>query len=135
MLLARDIVLLNDQPTVEGIKTVAAAHRPFGTTSFLPTLISDEWDVMHRMADAVEEAITQNIPGVRGVHFEGPYLNSDRKGVHDPRFIRAAEDKFLDLVADRNLGAVLVTLAPETVSLDFIRALRKTGAMIWIVNY
>ncbi len=123
-------VLLNDQPTIDGIKAVAAAHRSFGTTSLLPTLISDEWDVMLRMADATEEAIASNVPGVKGVHFEGPYLNPDRKGVHNDEFIRPAEDKFIDLISDRNLGAVLVTLAPETVSLDFIRALCKTGAIV-----
>ena len=55
----------------------------YGTTSLLPTLISDRWPVMQRAAAAVEAALAEGVAGVRGVHFEGPYLNRDRKGVHD----------------------------------------------------
>ena len=32
-------VLFNDDPCIETIRTIAAAHRRFGTTSLLPTLI------------------------------------------------------------------------------------------------
>ncbi|NGM52689.1 N-acetylglucosamine-6-phosphate deacetylase, partial [Caulobacter sp. 602-2] len=39
-------VLFNDAPTVETIAAIGAAHRPFGTTGFLPTLISDDLDVV-----------------------------------------------------------------------------------------
>lgn len=123
-------ILLNDQPTVEGLKQVAAAHRQLGTTSFLPTLISDHWENMVCMADAIEEALDQNIPGIVGVHFEGPYLHLDRKGVHNENHIRPAEEKFLDLISNRNLGAVLVTLAPETVSAEYIQALINAGVKV-----
>lgn len=123
-------VLLNDEPNVEGIRTVAAAHRQFGTTSLLPTLISDSWDIMQRMAAAVEDARSLNIPGIRGVHFEGPYLNKSRKGVHNQTYIRGAEEKFLDLIKNHDLGVVLVTLAPETASTDYIRALTAAGAVV-----
>lgn len=123
-------VLLNDHPTVSGIKTVAAAHRKLGTTSLLPTLISDTWETMERMADAVEEAIAQNVPGVRGIHFEGPYLCTAKKGVHNANRIREEEGKFLDLISARNLGSVLVTLAPEMVSTSFIKALVDIGVTV-----
>ncbi|GLQ06947.1 N-acetylglucosamine-6-phosphate deacetylase [Sneathiella chinensis] len=123
-------VLLNDRPDPDGIRTVANAHRKHGTTSLLPTLITDCWDVMQRMADAICEARQQGIPGIRGVHFEGPYLNPDRKGVHDPAHIRAFEEKFIDLISAPDLGAVLVTLAPEKAAPDFIGALVAAGATV-----
>ncbi len=41
-------VLFNDTPTREGIEAIAAAHRRFGTTGLLPTLISDTYDKMAR---------------------------------------------------------------------------------------
>ncbi len=123
-------VLLNDEPTVAGLQTVAEAHRQFGTTSFLPTLITDGYDVMQRMADAIREARSRSLPGIIGVHFEGPYLNRDRKGVHDETRIRRFEEKFLDLLKDGDLGAVLITLAPEKVSGDYIRALCEAGAIV-----
>ncbi len=123
-------VLLNDQPTLAGLQTVAEAHRPYGTTSFLPTFITDHFDGMQRMAEAVCEARARGLSAVRGVHFEGPYLNRDRKGVHQSRHIRGFEEKFIDLITTNDLGAVLVTLAPEAVGTDMIEALRKAGAVV-----
>ena len=34
-------VLLNDDPTPKGISAIVSAHRKFGTTALLPTLITD----------------------------------------------------------------------------------------------
>ena len=41
-------------PTVETIRAIGAAHRRFGTTGFLPTLISDDLDVVARALAAVQ---------------------------------------------------------------------------------
>ncbi|MEH6404741.1 MAG: N-acetylglucosamine-6-phosphate deacetylase [Sneathiella sp.] len=123
-------VLLNDEPNLSGIKSVATAHRNLGTTSLLPTLITDTWEKMERMADAISEAIEQKIAGVKGVHFEGPYLCTEKKGVHNANYIREEEEKFLELISTRELGAVLVTLAPEMVSKNFIKALVQVGAIV-----
>jgi len=67
-------VLLNDTPTVETIRQIGAAHRRFGTTGFLPTLISDSVDTMRAAIAAVEQALVEKVPGVLGIHLEGPYL-------------------------------------------------------------
>ena len=76
-------VLFNDSPSVATIAAIARAHRDFGTTGFLPTLISDDLDGVERAMDAVREAIEARVPGVLGIHIEGPFLNADRRGVHD----------------------------------------------------
>jgi N-acetylglucosamine-6-phosphate deacetylase len=76
-------VLFNDAPTVETIRRIGAAHRKFGTTGFLPTLISGDADVMRAAIAAVDAAIAERVPGVLGIHLEGPYLAPARKGVHD----------------------------------------------------
>jgi N-acetylglucosamine-6-phosphate deacetylase len=123
-------VLLNDQPDLNTLKTIASAHRTFGTTGLLPTLISDSWDKMAAMADAIEAAIEQKVPGILGVHFEGPYLNTDRKGVHDAAWIREFENRFIPLIQNRNLGVVLATLAPELVPTDVIKQLKDSGVRV-----
>ena len=78
-------VLFNDEPTVDAIREIGHAHRRFGTTGFLPTLISDDLHVVARALEAVRAAIDAEVPGVLGIHIEGPFLNVARKGVHDPR--------------------------------------------------
>jgi N-acetylglucosamine-6-phosphate deacetylase len=76
-------VLFNDHPTIEGIAAIGAAHRRFGTTGFLPTLISADPGVIANAIRAVDAAIETGVPGVLGIHIEGPFLNPAKKGVHD----------------------------------------------------
>ncbi|WP_342316569.1 N-acetylglucosamine-6-phosphate deacetylase [Lysobacter sp. FW306-1B-D06B] len=124
-------VLLNDEPTVEGLRRIAAAHRKYGTTGMLPTLISDDVEVMRRAIDATREAIAQKVPGVLGVHLEGPYLNAARKGVHDPSKFHTPDAGELDLVASLgNDGITLVTLAPERFDAATLQALAARGVII-----
>ena len=123
-------VLFNDQPSVEGIRTISQAHRRYGTTGLLPTLVSDDWAVMESGARAVEAALEQGLPGLLGIHFEGPYLNIARKGIHDEDRIRAVDPGALALFTSDRLGQVVVTLAPEVVEPDFIRALDGAGVRV-----
>src|SRR5262249_36500026 len=119
-------VLFNDMPSPEGIIAIAAAHRRYGTTGLLPTLISDTADKM-RAALAAVETVVDSEPSVLGIHLEGPFLSPERRGVHSLAALRAptAEDRAM-LTVGRN-GATLVTLAPERVPPGFIAALVQSG--------
>src|SRR4051794_27550551 len=106
-------VLFNDQPTIEGIEAIGRAHRTFGTTGFLPTVITDELEVIERAIRAVEGAIAKGVPGVLGIHIEGPFINSEKRGIHDPHKIRNIDESAVELLASLSNGVTLVTLAPE----------------------
>ena len=121
-------VLFNNEPTPETIAKIAAAHRKFGTTGLLPTLITDSDDAM-RAARAAVDAAMQTQPGVLGIHFEGPFLSPEKSGVHDPSLMRAPNASHRDLFSGRS-GATLVTLAPERVPAGFIRSLAGSGVRI-----
>ncbi|BDU15015.1 N-acetylglucosamine-6-phosphate deacetylase [Lysobacter auxotrophicus] len=124
-------VLFNDEPTADGLRRIASAHRKYGTTGMLPTLISDDVDVMRRAIDATREALAQHTPGVLGVHLEGPYLNAARKGVHDPSKFHTPDAAELDLVASLGqAGVTLVTLAPERFDPTTLRALAERGVIL-----
>lgn len=125
-------VLFNDSPTVEGIIEIAKAHRPFGTTAFLPTLISDTPDVISTAMDAVDQAIDAGVPGVLGIHIEGPVINTERKGIHDGGRVRPMDEELLALLATPRRGRVLVTLAPELVAVENIRRLTAAGVIVSI---
>ncbi|MET0328667.1 MAG: N-acetylglucosamine-6-phosphate deacetylase, partial [Luteimonas sp.] len=123
-------VLFNNATTVEAIRTIAHAHRRFGTTAMLPTLISDDLEVMRSAIAAVREAIETGVPGIAGIHLEGPYLAPARKGTHDAGKFRVPEADDVALAASLDNGVTLVTLAPEQVPRDRIRALVDAGVIV-----
>ncbi len=122
--------LFNDDPSVEAIRRIGAAHRRFGTTGFLPTLISDDLHVMSRAIAAVKAALQARVPGVLGIHIEGPFLNEARKGVHDASKFRELDDEAISLLASLDHGHTLVTLAPEMTTPKMIRKLVRAGVTV-----
>lgn len=123
-------VLLNDEPTVDGIAAIAAAHRPYGTTAFMPTLISDTPDVIEATLDAMDAAILAGVPGVVGAHIEGPCINPARKGIHDPAKFRLLDDAMIELLIRPRKGRVMVTLAPELTDPASIARLVAGGVIV-----
>lgn len=122
-------VLFNDATTVEGIRAIAAAHRQFGTTALLPTLISDAPQKMSA-ALAAARAVIGKEPGILGIHLEGPFLSPEKPGVHALHHIRApAHDDEVMLTAEQP-GSLVMTLAPECVPDGFIRRLAAAGVRI-----
>ena len=125
-------VLFNNAPTVESIQRIADAHAQFGTTSLLPTLISDDFDTMRDAIGAVRTAIDDKLPGILGIHLEGPFLNVERKGAHDPGRIRAIDDESIEIVTSLGDDAVtLITLAPEQTTPERIAQLVEAGVIVF----
>jgi len=124
-------VMLNDSLSVEGIATIAAGHARFGTRFLLPTLISASRADIARAIAATRDAITQGVPGILGVHLEGPFINPARNGAHPLANLLRPEPSDIDLLASLGpTGVTLVTLAPECVPEGFIRALVDRGARV-----
>jgi N-acetylglucosamine-6-phosphate deacetylase len=123
-------VLFNDELTVEAIAAIGAAHRRFGSTGFLPTLISDDLDAIDRAMRAVEQAIAARVPGVLGVHVEGPFINAARAGIHDKAKFRLLDDRARALLSSLKAGRTLVTLAPELTEPEMIAQLSASGVIV-----
>jgi len=122
-------VLFNEAPNAASISAIAAAHRRFGTTGLLPTLITDTREKMHAAREAVAAAMATE-PSVLGIHFEGPFLSPLRAGVHEPGLIRIPDDDDLRFLTSPFAGVTLVTLAPEIVPDRWIAALIKSGVRV-----
>lgn len=146
-------VLFNDAPTPEGIARIAAAHRSYGTTVLLPTLVSDTPAKTRAAVEAVQRAAAAN-PSVVGIHLEGPFLSPEKPGVHDPAMFRAPSEADAEMLGagisaagvrplasnveaeGRHWGARgltpvrLVTLAPERVPAGFIARLVAAGVRV-----
>lgn len=124
-------VLLNDQPTADGMRAIARAHRRFGTTACLPTLITDTRDQMRTAVAAARAMVGKD--GVLGVHLEGPFISPRRPGVHRPDRIAQPNAGDLDELSElAGVGRSLVTLAPECAPTGFVRTLAASGVRISI---
>jgi N-acetylglucosamine-6-phosphate deacetylase len=122
--------LLNADPSIPTIRAIATAHARFGTTALLPTLITDTPQATRATRAAIATALSEGVPGVVGVHFEGPHLTLARKGAHDPALIRPMTRADRDLLTAPAGGVTLTTLAPENASPDDIRALAAAGVIV-----
>ncbi len=123
-------VLFNNAPDTAALRRIGSAHRRFGTTGFLPTLISDDADRMGVAIAATRDAIAQGVPGVLGIHLEGPYLAASRKGTHDASKFRVPDAQEIALVTALDNGITLITLAPERVGAETVRAFVQRGAIV-----
>lgn len=122
-------VLFNADPTPEGIAKIVAAHRKFGATSILPTLITDADDTMAAALNSIEIMLNRD-PGVLGVHLEGPFLSPEKPGVHRRDLIRRPGPHHERMLRSFKKGALLVTMAPEQAPAGFIARLIAWGAKV-----
>ena len=123
-------VLFNNAPTVEALRSIVAGHRRFGSTGLMPTLISDDVEIMRLAVAAVRQAIAEGVPGVLGIHLEGPYIAPERKGTHNADKFRVPDAAEIEMATSLDNGVTLVTLAPEQVPADTIRAMVARGAKV-----
>lgn len=123
-------VLLNACPTPDGIAAIIAAHRRFGTTRLLPTVITDDPGVTDAAAAAV--CCAWGTAGLLGLHIEGPHISAARRGTHDARFIRPLNEPTMALAQRlRQRGIpLLLTLAPEMARPDQIETLDRMGVVV-----
>ena len=125
-------VLFNDNPSLENLKTICEAHAKLGSTSIMPTLISDSPEVKKRAISTITDALDKQVNGLVGLHLEGPHLALARKGAHEERFIRPMNEfDCLELESLANkISKLMLTIAPEAVSPQQITRLSKAGAII-----
>jgi N-acetylglucosamine-6-phosphate deacetylase len=122
-------VLFNETPTPEGIQAIVEAHRRFGTTAMLPTLITDSSAKLEAALKAAGEARGRT-PGALGIHVEGPFIDPRRKGAHPPEWIRTMCDADADALIEGRTGVMAVTLAPAAASYDQISKLAQSGIVV-----
>jgi len=125
-------VLFNDVQTIKSLFCITAAHRRLGTYAILPTLITDTPERSRAAIEAVAEAVKMGMPGIVGIHLEGPHLSLARKGAHDPDLIRPMSEDDLAMICDAaaRLPNVMLTIAPENVTLKQVSTLAMAGVIL-----
>lgn len=123
-------VMLNGAETQETLEVMQAANLKSGTTSYLPTFITDSDDGIKRMLEVTRNYINRRPNEVLGLHLEGPYLSIEKKGIHRPEFIRKPDAIMIDLISANSDIVAMLTLAPENCSTDVIKQLSASGIVV-----
>ncbi|WP_444995786.1 N-acetylglucosamine-6-phosphate deacetylase [Aliikangiella sp. IMCC44359] len=122
--------LFNQSPDYASLLQIGQAHHQYGTTGWLPTLVTDSYEKMSLAADAVALAQTKELTDILGIHFEGPHLSINKKGIHKAELVREISEKEIDIFCRQDLGKVVVTLAAENVAPQAIKKLVEAGVIV-----
>ncbi len=121
----------NFDPTPAALARIAQGARMGGTAGILPTFITSQGCDYLRAIAAVRAAIADGVPGILGLHLEGPFLSPDRPGIHDPDAIRPLEVEDLDRLIAAEVGTILLTLAPEELPAGALARLAGAGLRVF----
>ena len=121
--------LFNNSPDKQSLNTIIEAHQHFGTTSIMPTVISDSLNVLKRCTTTISEVIENN-KSLLGVHIEGPFFNVKYRGAHQKQYINTINSDYLNLFESLKDFPVMLTLAPECISTKQLKHLKSLGFKI-----
>ncbi len=123
-------IMFNSETSVKSLKQMMKGHQRFGTTAIMPTLITTSYSDMQKAVTAVEQAIHKKVPGILGIHLEGPFLNEAKKGAHDASKFCAIDEQGFQIITSLKGGKTIVTIAPELTDSQTITKLNKSGVTI-----
>ena len=121
--------LFNNSPDKESLNTIISAHQYFGTTSIMPTVISDSLNILQKCTDTISNEINNN-HSLLGIHIEGPFFNVKYRGVHQNQYINTINASYLNLFETLDKFPVMLTLAPECISIKQLKHLKSLGFKI-----
>lgn len=123
-------IMFNNDISPNGVDVICQAHRKHGTAYLLPTLISSTPEDITKALRAIEKAISNNVPGVLGIHLEGPWLNHDKKGAHNSELFYAPTSEQLSEFPWLSKGKTLITAAVENLSIESLQWLKDKGVIV-----
>lgn len=119
--------------TFDAINAISKSIAKRGTTSFLPTTMTEDKNkIKNAIKNVYENKNRVEGAEILGIHMEGPFINPKQKGAQDEKFIlKPTIDNFVELGGDYIDIVKLVTIAPEIDgSLELIKFLKEKGIIV-----
>jgi N-acetylglucosamine-6-phosphate deacetylase len=112
---------------VDAVARKLAAH---GVTAFCPTIVSAPPETILERLPAFRPRVHASGATSLGAHIEGPFISSEFRGIHDPRWLRPANPG--EIAGWLTAGSpTIVTLAPELPgALAAIEQLIRAGVVV-----
>lgn len=119
---------INNSPTIETLQNMSEVCQRYGCTSFLPTVITNEDNYMIKIIDLFNKIEDLSELGVLGIHFEGPYISHEKRGIHEDKYIRKPTKEMINkIIASK---CAMITVAPETIDGEIIESFAKAGKIV-----
>ncbi|MDH2924964.1 N-acetylglucosamine 6-phosphate deacetylase [Nicoletella semolina] len=125
-------VMFNEDISVRTLEIMQETNLKSGTTSYLPTFITSPDEGMKQAVQVMRDYLAKHQNQALGLHFEGPYLSVEKKGVHRPEYIREASGEMLDFFCKNSDVITKITLAAENPTADHIPRLTESGIIVSI---
>ncbi|XP_033217985.1 N-acetylglucosamine-6-phosphate deacetylase [Belonocnema kinseyi] len=118
----------------EGVSKVAKQLLTHGVTSFCPTVVTSPKETYRKVLPKIRRTYgTTSGAAILGVHVEGPFINTSKKGAHEEICIRKFDKGFKSVIDTYHTleNICCITLAPEIPNaLPVIKELRKKNIII-----
>ena len=126
--------------TPEALSVVTQRVAQHGTTSIIATTVSAPTDYTLRAVEGIAKYITTQLEyddlraEVLGMHFEGPFLSKERRGMHPAKVLQPPSLEMLQKLLHTAAGnARILTIAPELLgAMPCIDAARSLGMVVSI---
>ncbi|HEV2832114.1 MAG TPA: N-acetylglucosamine-6-phosphate deacetylase [Hanamia sp.] len=117
--------------SVDSLEKIYEDHLVLGTTNFLPTMITSSLDEMLKSIEVVRSYMESGKPGVLGLHLEGPFINVQKKGAHNEKYIRKPTKIELETILNAGEGVIkMMTIAPELFDKQLLDLISSRGIVI-----
>lgn len=116
-----------DSLSIETLEIMQQTNLLSGCSSYLPTLITSSDEFMRKAVNVMRDYLKTHHNQALGLHLEGPYINPEKKGIHNIDYIRKPDQAMIDFLCDNADVIKILTLAPERVESHFIRQLVEAG--------
>jgi N-acetylglucosamine-6-phosphate deacetylase len=124
-------LLFSDHPSVESIQATYRYSLEGGAAYIQPTMATQSDDQIDKAIGAVTGYQSLGLPGVIGLHLEGPYINPVKRGAHREDLIQVPQaEKLKALLGKAGNHLTMMTLAPERCDPSLITELIKAGVKV-----
>ena len=123
-------VMLNGAETQQTLEIMQAANLKSGTTSYLPTFITDADEGIKRVLEVTRKYMDKTPNEVLGLHLEGPYLSVEKKGIHRQEYIRKPDANMINIICENSDIIGMLTLAPENCPAQVVKQLSDNNIVV-----